>query len=107
MSDSSLPVILFGKLPALTTPQIEALLPEIKVTHLITSLTSARTELPALISPSSNRAAETTHSFSQQRRPVIIIVGGGFTDEEFEELRGLGEKELQRAKRWTGKKWCG
>ncbi|KAG4440647.1 hypothetical protein IFR05_003881, partial [Cadophora sp. M221] len=88
MADSKpLPVILFGKLPSVTTPQAEALLPEIEVIHLISSLSSARTELPSLLS-----SPTTTHPPSQQGKAAVIVVGGGFSDEEFEELRGMAEK---------------
>ncbi|KAH6706323.1 hypothetical protein BKA61DRAFT_660166 [Leptodontidium sp. MPI-SDFR-AT-0119] len=102
MTDSkALPVILFGKLPSVTTPQIEALLPEIDVIHLITSLPSARIELPSLLSlshqpkptithPSSGKGSNTARSPSQQKRAMVVIVGGGFSEEEFEELEGVG-----------------
>ncbi|KAG4424620.1 hypothetical protein IFR04_002330, partial [Cadophora malorum] len=102
MSSQALPVVLFGKLPLVTTTQTEALLPEIDVIHLIESLSTAKSELSLLLSPSSSpsippqpitpaskKGSNTQRPPSHQRRPLAVIVGGGFTPEEFEELREI------------------
>ncbi|KAK0111176.1 hypothetical protein ONS95_001552 [Cadophora gregata] len=98
MASDGMPVVLFGKLPVVTTPMTEALKPEVDVIHLIESVTTARSELPLILSssskpnkitPTSQTGSNTLRPDSEQRRPVAVIVGGGFTPEEFEELRGL------------------
>ncbi|PVH70456.1 hypothetical protein DL98DRAFT_661158 [Cadophora sp. DSE1049] len=114
MSSDGVPVVLFGKLPLVTTPQTEALLPEVDVIHLIESVRTAQAELPLLLSPSpspspspstttspqsktitpaSQKGSNTHRPPTQQRRPLAVIVGGGFTPEEFEELRKLEGSE--------------
>ncbi|KAH7381885.1 hypothetical protein BKA64DRAFT_215772 [Cadophora sp. MPI-SDFR-AT-0126] len=103
MASDGIPVVLFGKLPLVTTPQTEALLPEVDAIHLIESLTTARLELPLLLStsssatssqprpikPASQKGSNIHRPSSQQRRPLAVIAGGGFTPKEFEELRKL------------------
>ncbi|KAH9208056.1 hypothetical protein DL95DRAFT_481498 [Leptodontidium sp. 2 PMI_412] len=84
MTSNGLPVVLF-------------------VIRLIESVSTARHELPLLLSnspkssiitPASTKGSNTIRSTSQQQKPVAVIFGGGFTPDEFEELRKLegGEK---------------
>ncbi|KAF9891681.1 hypothetical protein FE257_003693 [Aspergillus nanangensis] len=77
---ASLPIVICGKNPQVSSAVIAALHPDYTVAHSIQSPTAGVRDLPGFLRPG-------VGTEEQAATPVAVLIGGGYTDEDMKSMQ--------------------
>ncbi|RMZ88297.1 hypothetical protein DV736_g4483, partial [Chaetothyriales sp. CBS 134916] len=97
-----LPIVLCATNPHHFTYVIDQIKPSVEVLAVFTSVSTATTELPLLLSghpalPSSGYGSLSQQSIEPPSMPRAIVVGGGFSDDDYSRIKQAAELSLPQA----------
>ncbi|RMZ75225.1 hypothetical protein DV737_g5404, partial [Chaetothyriales sp. CBS 132003] len=97
-----LPIIICATNPEHFTYVIDQIKPSVEVLAVFTSVSTATTELPLLLSgyptmPSSGYGSLSQQSIDPPSMPRAVIVAGGFSDDDYASIKQAAESSLPQA----------
>lgn len=85
---SPVPIVVCGRNSDIAKKVGTALLPECDAIHIILSVESGISDIPALLaSKTPSNASDNFGSQNYSKRPLAVAVGGGFSDDMFDQMK--------------------
>ncbi|KAF2150942.1 hypothetical protein K461DRAFT_279724 [Myriangium duriaei CBS 260.36] len=92
---SAIPILLCGRSATIGRPVAQGLLPDYEVIHFMTNPTTAKSDIPAILSgqrPATETDDPAVGSANFSARPRVVVLGRAFEPADVEEIRKACEE---------------